>query len=53
MMPRSKDQSGPPHRPEGPWFMGAMIGLAVGTLATGAMMLGASLAVGQAMIRGK
>jgi hypothetical protein len=30
-----------------------MIGIAVGTLATGAMMLGAGLAVGQAVIRGK
>ena len=53
MMRRSKDQVGQPHRPEGSWLIGAMIGLAVGTLATGAMMLGASLAVGQAVIRGK
>ena len=53
MMARSKDTVGPPQRPQGPWLMGAMIGLAVGTLATGAIMLGASLAMGQAVIRGK
>ena len=40
-------------RPTPSWLAGIMIGLTVSTLATGAMMLGASLAIGQAMTRPK
>jgi len=52
MTPSDKDAN-PPHRPEPPWLAGAMIGLSIATLATGAMMLGAGLAVGQIVTRGK
>jgi hypothetical protein len=52
MMRRGKEAD-IPRRPETPWLAGAAIGIALATLATGAMMLGAGLAVGQAVIRGK
>lgn len=52
MMRRSKEQAGP-RKPEAPWLAGAMIGLTISTLATGAMMLGAGLAIGQAATRCK
>ena len=52
MMRRNQDTGGP-HRPETPWLAGAMIGLTIATLATGAIILGASLALGQAITRGK
>jgi hypothetical protein len=53
MMRRSKEAGGPP-RPETPsWLAGAMIGLTISTLATGAIMLGAGMALGQAVTRGK
>ena len=52
MMRRGKEAD-VPRRPETPWLAGAAIGIAISTLATGAMMLGAGLAVGQAIIRGK
>ena len=52
MIRRSKEASGP-RRPEIPWLAGAMIGLTISTLATGAMMLGAGLAIGQAVTRCK
>jgi hypothetical protein len=52
MMRRSKEAD-VPRRPETPWLAGAAIGVAIATLATGAMLLGAGLAVGQAVIRGK
>ena len=53
MMRRSKETAGPA-RPETPsWLMGAMIGLTISSLATGAIMLGAGLAIGQAVKRGK
>jgi hypothetical protein len=52
MMQRSKEAAGP-RRPEPPsWLAGAMIGLTISTLATSAIMLGASLAMGQAVTRG-
>jgi hypothetical protein len=35
------------------WLAGIMIGLTVSTLATGAMLFGASLAIGQAMTKPK
>lgn len=47
MMRRSKE-GGPPRQPETPWLAGAVIGLTITTLAAGAMMLGAGLALGQA-----
>ena len=53
MMRRSKETGGLPHRPAPNWLAGAMIGLTISTLATGAIMLGAGLAVGQAATRGK
>ena len=52
MMRRSKEAD-VPRRPETPWLAGAAIGVAIATLSTGAMLLGAGLAVGQAVIRGK
>jgi hypothetical protein len=52
MMRRSKEAD-PPRRPEPNWLAGALIGLTISTLATGAIMLGAGLAVGQAATRGK
>jgi hypothetical protein len=52
-MKRRSEEADGPRRPEPPWLAGAMIGLAVATLATGAIMLGASLALGQAVTRGK
>jgi hypothetical protein len=52
MMRRGKEAAGP-RRPETPsWLAGAMIGLTISTLATSAIMLGASLAMGQAVTRG-
>jgi hypothetical protein len=52
MMRRSKEAAGP-RRPETPsWLVGAMIGLTISTLATSAIMLGASLAMGQSVTRG-
>ena len=47
MMRRGKEAGGP-RRPETPWLAGAAIGMAISTLATGAMMLGAGLAIVQA-----
>ena len=53
MMRRSKESGGPPPRPEPPWLAGAMIGLGIVTMATSAIMLGAGMAIGQAVTRGK
>jgi hypothetical protein len=51
MMRRSKETAGP-RRPETPsWLAGAMIGLTISTLATSAIMLGAGMAIGQAVTR--
>ena len=47
MMRRSKE-AGDPRRPEPPWLAGAAIGIAISTLAAGAMLLGAGLAIAQA-----
>jgi hypothetical protein len=53
MMRRNKESAGP-QRPEAPsWLVGAMIGMAISSLATGAIMLGAGMAIGQAATRGK
>jgi len=40
-------------KPTPSWLAGIMIGCTVTTLATGAMMLGAGMAIGQAMTRPK
>jgi hypothetical protein len=47
MMRRGKEASDP-RRPETPWLAGAAIGIAITSWATGAMMLGAGLAIIQA-----
>jgi hypothetical protein len=39
MMRRGKEAD-VPRRPETPWLAGAVIGIAISTLATGAMLLG-------------
>ena len=52
MMRRFKEGS-PPRRPETPWLAAAMLGLTISTLAGGAIMLGAGLAIGQAIKPGK
>jgi hypothetical protein len=44
MMRRSKEQ-GDQRKPEPPWLAGAMIGMTITTLAAGAMMLGAGMAL--------
>lgn len=53
MMRRSKEGAVPPRPPEPFWLGGAMIGLSIATLATSAIMLGAGMAVGKAVTRGK
>ncbi len=53
MIRRNKETGGPPSKPEVPWLAGAMIGLTIATLATGAMMFGAGIALGQAATRCK
>ena len=47
MMHRGKEAGGP-RRPEPQWLAGAAIGMAISTLATGAMILGAGMAIVQA-----
>jgi hypothetical protein len=47
MMHRGKEASGP-RRPETPWLAGAAIGIAISTMAAGAAMMGAGLAIFQA-----
>jgi hypothetical protein len=47
MLLRGKE-AGDARRPGNPWFAGAAIGIAISSMAAGAMMLGASLAVVQA-----
>ena len=49
MMRRGKEAADP-RRPDNPWLAGVAIGIAISTLATGAMMLGAGLAIAQAPI---
>ena len=52
MMRRGKEAD-VPRQPEPPWLVGAAIGIAISTLATGAMLLGAGLRSGSEVIRGK
>jgi hypothetical protein len=47
MMRRGKE-AGDPRRPETPWFAGAAIGIAISSLAAGAVLLGVGLAMVQA-----
>ena len=47
MMRRGKE-AGDPRRPDNPWLAGAAIGIAISSLATGAMLLGVGLAIVQA-----
>jgi hypothetical protein len=46
-MPIRRKEASDPRRPESPWLAGAAIGIAISTLATSAMMLGAGLALVQ------
>ena len=48
MMRRNKEAGGPPNQPGTPWLAGAMIGMTIMTMAAGAMMVGAGMALGQA-----
>jgi hypothetical protein len=50
MMYRGKETSGP-RRPADAWLAGAAIGIAISSMATGAMMLGAGLAMAQTPIK--
>jgi hypothetical protein len=50
MMCRGKE-TGDARRPGNPWLTGFAIGIAISSMATGAMMLGAGLAIAQAPIR--
>jgi hypothetical protein len=53
-MARAKaPDSGPGPRPGGSWLAGMVIGSAIFTLATGAMMLGAGIAVRDAGVKGE
>ena len=47
MMIRRKE-AGDPRRPETLWLAGAAIGVAIASMATGAMLLGVGLALAQA-----
>jgi hypothetical protein len=53
MIRRGKETGDPRRPPEPFWLAGAMLGLTICTLATGAIMLGAGLAIGQTATRGK
>jgi hypothetical protein len=50
MMRRNKESSGQPPKPEFPWLAGAMIGMTITTMAAGAMMFGAGMALQAAPI---
>jgi hypothetical protein len=48
---RSRTLADPPHGlPAPPWLAGAAIGLAILTMAAGAMTVGTTLAIGQASL---
>jgi hypothetical protein len=46
MLVRGKE-AGDPRRPGNPWLAGVAIGIAISSMAAGAMMLGAGLALAQ------
>ena len=50
MMHRGKEAS-ESGRPGNPWLAGAAIGIAISSMATGAMILGAGCAIAQAPIK--
>jgi hypothetical protein len=50
MMHRGKEAS-EPRRPGNPWLAGAAIGIAITSMATGAMMFGAGWAIAQAPVK--
>ena len=50
-MPVRRKEASDPRRPELPWLAGAAIGIAIQTLAVGAMLLGAGLAIVQTPTR--
>jgi hypothetical protein len=50
MMYRGKETN-EPRRPGNPWLTGAAIGMAISSMATGAMILGAGMAIAQAPIK--
>ncbi len=50
MMHRGKE-AGDPRRPGNPWLAGAAIGIAISSMATSAMILGAGWAIAQAPIK--
>ncbi len=50
MMVRGKE-AGEPRRPGNAWLAGAAIGIAISSMATSAMMLGAGLAIAQAPVK--
>lgn len=50
MMHRGKEADDS-QRPGNPWLTGVAIGIAISSMATGAMMLGAGMAIAQAPIR--
>jgi hypothetical protein len=53
-MQRKKDAGGrPTPRPVGNWLAGAMIGVAIMTMATQAMILGAGAAIQDATLKGR
>ena len=43
----------PPRRPDGSWLAGMMIGTAIVTMATQAMVLGAGAAITDATLKGR
>ncbi|WP_428488812.1 hypothetical protein [Rhodopila sp.] len=43
----------PPRRPDGSWLVGMMIGTAIMTMATQAMVLGAGAAISDAALKGR
>lgn len=50
---RAKEQFSPGVPPTPPWMMGILIGMTISTLATGAMLLGAGMAIGQSVAKPK
>ena len=51
MMRRSKESGGQPPKPGVPWLAGAIIGMTITTMAAGAIMFGAGMALQAAPIK--